>query len=30
LQKSGRLKELERSITEEKVFKWLTEKNTVE
>jgi trigger factor len=30
LQKSGRLKELERSITEEKVFKWLSEKNTVE
>lgn len=30
LQKAGRLKELERSITEEKVFKWLSEKNTVE
>lgn len=30
LQKAGRLKELERGITEDKVFKWLFEKNTVE
>lgn len=30
LQKAGRLKELERGITEDKVFKWLYEKNTVE
>ena len=30
LQKSGRLKELERNITEDKVFKWLLERNTVE
>ncbi|MGQ0642021.1 MAG: trigger factor [Gemmatimonadaceae bacterium] len=30
LQKAGRIKELERSITEDKVFKWLFEKNTVE
>jgi FKBP-type peptidyl-prolyl cis-trans isomerase (trigger factor) len=30
LQKAGRLKELERSITEDKVFKWLFERNTVE
>jgi len=30
LQKSGRLKELERSITEDKVFTWLFERNTVE
>ena len=30
LQKAGRIKELERGITEEKVFKWLLEKNTVE
>jgi trigger factor len=30
LQKAGRLKELERSITEDKVFKWLMERNTVE
>lgn len=30
LQKAGRLKELERGIIEEKVFNWLTEKNTVE
>jgi len=29
-QKAGRLKELERSITEDKVFKWLLERNTVE
>lgn len=30
LQKAGRLKELERGITEEKVFKWLMDQNTVE
>ena len=30
LQKAGRLKELERSITEEKVFGWLNERNTIE
>lgn len=30
LQKAGRIKELERTITEDKVFSWLTEKNTVE
>jgi trigger factor len=30
LQKAGRIKELERSITEDKVFTWLFEKNTVE
>jgi trigger factor len=30
LQKAGRLKEIERSITEEKVFKWLLDQNTVE
>jgi trigger factor len=30
LQKSGRLKEIERGITEEKVFAWLLERNTVE
>lgn len=30
LQKAGRLKELERGITEEKVFKWLLAQNTVE
>ncbi|MEW5916303.1 MAG: trigger factor [Gemmatimonadota bacterium] len=30
LQKAGRIKELERSITEDKVFKWLFERNTVE
>lgn len=30
LQKAGRIKELERGITEDKVFKWLFEKNTVE
>ncbi len=29
LQKAGRIAELERSITEEKVFKWLMEKNQV-
>jgi len=30
LQKAGRLREIEASITEEKVFKWLMERNTVE
>jgi trigger factor len=30
LQKAGRLRELERSITEERVFAWLLGKNTVE
>ena len=30
LQKAGRLKELERGLTEEKVFKWLLDQNTVE
>jgi trigger factor len=30
LQKAGRLKELERNITEDKVFKWLLQRNTVE
>ena len=30
LQKAGRLKELERSITEDKVFAWLGEKNLIE
>ena len=30
LQKAGRLKEIEQGLTEEKVFKWLLEKNTVE
>jgi trigger factor len=30
LQKAGRLQEIERAITEEKVFKWLIERNTVE
>ncbi|HEY5218954.1 MAG TPA: trigger factor [Gemmatimonadaceae bacterium] len=30
LQKGGRLKEIERSITEDKVFAWLLERNTVE
>ncbi len=30
LEKAGRLKELERGLTEEKVFKWLLERNTVE
>jgi trigger factor len=29
LQKAGRLREIEQSITEEKVFKWLLEKNEV-
>lgn len=30
LQKAGRLKEIERSITEERVFEWLLARNTVE
>jgi trigger factor len=30
LQKGGRLKEIERGITEDKVFAWLLERNTVE
>ena len=30
LQKAGRLKEIERGITEEKVFKWLFEQNTID
>ena len=30
LQKAGRIKELERSITEDKVFSWLLERSTVE
>ena len=30
LQKAGRLRELERSITEERVFTWLLGKNTIE
>lgn len=30
LQKAGRIQEIERSITEEKVFRWLLERNTVE
>jgi trigger factor len=30
LQKAGRLKEIERSITEERVFTWLLGRNTVE
>jgi trigger factor len=29
LQKAGRLREIERGVTEEKVFKWLLERNTV-
>jgi trigger factor len=29
LEKAGRLREIERGITEEKVFKWLLERNTV-
>ena len=29
-QKAGRLRELERSITEERVFAWLLERNTIE
>ena len=30
LQKAGRLREIERSITEDKVFEWLMQRNTVE
>ena len=30
LQKAGRLRELERSITEDRVFDWLLSKNTIE
>jgi trigger factor len=30
LQKADRLREIERSVTEDKVFKWLLERNTVE
>ena len=30
LQKAGRLKEIERSITEDRVFDWLLARNTVE
>ena len=30
LQKAGRLRELERSITEERVFAWLLERNTIQ
>ena len=30
LEKSGRLKEIERSLTEDKVFQWLLEKNEVQ
>jgi trigger factor len=30
LQKAGRLQEIERAITEDKVFAWLLERNTVE
>jgi trigger factor len=30
LQKAGRIKEIEQGLTEEKVFKWLLEKNTIE
>jgi trigger factor len=30
LQKAGRLKEIEHGLTEEKVFRWLLERNTVE
>jgi trigger factor len=29
LQKSGRLREIEHGLTEEKVFKWLVERNEV-
>ena len=29
LQKAGRLKEIEQSITEEKVFKWLADRNEI-
>ena len=30
LQKAGRLREIERGITEDRVFAWLLERNTVE
>jgi hypothetical protein len=30
MEKSGRLKEIERSITEDKVFKWLMERNEIQ
>lgn len=30
LQKAGRIKEIERALTEEKVFSWLKERNTIE
>ncbi|KAB2847546.1 MAG: hypothetical protein F9K44_13185, partial [Hyphomicrobiaceae bacterium] len=30
LQKAGRLAELERGITEDRVFQWLFERNTIE
>ena len=30
MEKSGRLKEIERSLTEDKVFQWLLEKNEVQ
>jgi trigger factor len=30
LQKAGRIAEIERAITEEKVFKWLLDRNTIE
>jgi hypothetical protein len=30
LQKADRLREIERGVTEEKVFKWLFERNTVD
>ena len=30
LEKSGRLKEIERSITEDNVFKWLIERNEIQ
>jgi hypothetical protein len=29
LEKGGRLKDLERTITEDKVFKWLVERNDI-
>jgi hypothetical protein len=29
LEKAGRIKEIERSITEDKVFRWLLERNEV-
>ncbi|HYN80703.1 MAG TPA: trigger factor [Gemmatimonadaceae bacterium] len=30
MEKSGRLKDIERSLTEDKVFKWLTERNEIQ